>query len=141
MTSIIKRLVEQMLKCRFSYVQEQQHAESDRHAVAAAWAQAERERLSQEYLEQQQSHRTTWLNFGWLCIVKLSGPSTFQIAASRFSQNAHFDVQGRQRAEDDRRAVTAAREEAERERLSRKRLEQQVTGHHSRVSHLCFVLP
>lgn len=42
-------------------------------------------------------------------------------------------LQEQQRAEEDRRAVAAARAEAERERLSRERLEQQVTGHHSRV--------
>lgn len=42
-------------------------------------------------------------------------------------------AQDRQRAEDDRRAVAAARAEAERERLSRERLEQQVTGHHSKA--------
>jgi len=43
------------VQCRFSSVQERQRAEGDRHAVAAAWAQAERERLSQECLEQQVS--------------------------------------------------------------------------------------
>lgn len=45
----------------------------------------------------------------------------------------NISMQERQRAEDDRRAVAAARADAERERLSRERLEQQVTGHHSRV--------
>lgn len=43
-------------------------------------------------------------------------------------------MQEQQRGEADRRAVAAAQAEAERERLSRERLEQQVSSHHSRVS-------
>ncbi len=59
-----------------------------------------------------------------------------------YSLEGNTVVQERQRAEDDRRAVAAAHAEAERERLSRERLEQQVTGHHTRVSHAsacCFL--